>query len=467
MLRIFKQYYPIRNVLFIIGEGVLIYTAVLLSFGILMGGLSSSINSWVLLKALLIMMVCQLCIYYNDLYDLQVADSYSELGIRLMQALGAASILLAGVYLVFPEAIIGQGVFLVSTAIAILLIVLWRFGYKIILTYGLFNENIILLGTGDLSEKIISEIEEKKDCGYSIEMVVPEKGSDQPIKSYSKEINSSDCELSYKNLCQLAKKSNIKKIVVAIQQRRGAFPLNELLECRVEGFNIIEGNTFYEMLTGKLIVDQINPAWLIFSAGFKKSLRKRTMKRVVDILLSLTLLLLLLPLNIVVAICIKLESKGPVIFSQDRVGEKRKIYTMHKFRSMVQDAEKKSGPVWASEEDDRITRVGRIIRKLRIDEIPQLWNVLKGEMSFVGPRPERDHFVKQLEENIPYFGERFTVKPGLTGWAQVSYGYGASIEDAKEKLNYDLFYTKNFSILMDLMIVMKTVKIVLFGKGAR
>ncbi len=221
------------------------------------------------------------------------------------------------------------------------------------------------------------------------------------------------------------------------------------------------------MLTGKLIVEQINPAWLIFSEGFHKSRIRRFLKRTTDLLLSITLLILLLPVIIITAVIIKIDSTGPVFFSQERVGENRKTYMVYKFRSMIAEAEKHSGPVWAQDGDDRITRVGSFIRKWRIDEIPQLINVLKGDMSFVGPRPEREFFVKELEDIIPYYGERFTVKPGITGWAQVSYGYGASVEDAIQKLNYDLFYIKNMSTFMDLMIVLRTIKIVLFSKGAR
>ena len=260
---------------------------------------------------------------------------------------------------------------------------------------------------------------------------------------------------------------NINKIVVALTDRRGKFPAAELLKCRVNGIEVLEGTSFYEMLTGKLIVEQISPAWLIFSEGFHKSGTRRFLKRSTDLILSLIMLVLLLPVIILTAILIKIDSKGPIFFSQERIGEKRETYKVYKFRSMIADAEKQSGPVWAKDDDDRITRVGNVIRKWRLDEIPQLWNVLKGDMSFVGPRPERDFFVKQLEEMIPYYGERFTVKPGITGWAQVSYGYGASVDDAVEKLNYDLFYIKNISIFMDLMIVLRTIKIVLFGKGAR
>jgi len=235
----------------------------------------------------------------------------------------------------------------------------------------------------------------------------------------------------------------------------------------VEGINILDGSTFYEELTGKLIVEQIKPSWLIFSDGFRKSWLRRVVKRIADIASSAILLVLTGPLMAAVAILIKLDSPGPVIFSQERVGQHKRPYMVHKFRSMVADAEQHTGPVWAKDEDDRITRVGRVIRKLRIDELPQLWNVLKGEMSMVGPRPERAHFVEQLEAVIPFYRERFSVKPGITGWAQVSYGYGASVDDAIEKLNYDLFYIKNLSIFIDIMIMLKTVKIVLFRRGAR
>ncbi len=230
---------------------------------------------------------------------------------------------------------------------------------------------------------------------------------------------------------------------------------------------MIDGNSFYETLTGKLSVEQMNPGWLIYSEGFRHSHLKRLSKRVLDIVISVVMIVLLLPLSLLLAIIIKLESKGPVLFSQERVGEKKKPYRIYKFRSMVDRAESQSGPKWAEDDDPRITRVGKFFRKWRLDEIPQLWNVLKGDMSFVGPRPERDFFIKELEKEIPYYGKRFTVKPGLTGWAQVSYGYGSSVEDAVEKLNYEMFYIKNMSIILDLVIILRTVKTVLFGRGAR
>jgi sugar transferase (PEP-CTERM system associated) len=332
---------------------------------------------------------------------------------------------------------------------------------------GLFNQKIILLGSADLIGKIKQEISERKDCGYTIVSEFPEANHRSDPNSKHKDNPGTLIGQKFEGLSEMAKRWDIKKIIVAIQEKRKTFPHNELLKCRVNGIEVIEGNSFYEMLTGKLVVKAINPSWLIFSDGFRKSRTRRIMKRSIDLLLSCIMLILLFPLIIIIALLIKIESKGPIIFSQERVGENGKIYRMHKFRSMVENAETLSGPVWAQDDDARITRVGKIIRKLRLDELPQLWNVLGGNMSFVGPRPEREHFVKELEGLIPYYRERYTIKPGITGWAQVSYGYGASVEDAIEKLNYDLFYIKNMSFFMDLMIVLRTIKIVLSRQGAR
>ena len=466
MLRIFKQYYPIRNIFFFIGEGLVIYASVIVASWILLKDELFPFDLSLYLKILLITFICQTCLYYNDLYDLKVTDSFFELGVRLLQALGASAIFLAGIYIIFPGAIIGHGIFALSIGFVILLIVSWRFCYKFILNKGIFDQNIIILGSSDLAQNIINEITQRKDSGYTVSVNVQEYlGNNNFPNKKNKE--STIFKQDYEDLCDMADELNISKIVVAMTEKRGALPTKELIKCRVNGIEIVEGFSFYEMLTGKLIVEQINPAWLIFSEGFYKSRIRRFLKRTMDLILSLALLILLSPVILVTAVLIKIDSTGPVIFSQERVGKNKKAYLVYKFRSMVADAEKQSGPVWAEDNDCRITRVGRVIRKWRVDEIPQLWNVLKGDMSVVGPRPEREYFVKKLEDIIPFYGERFSLKPGITGWAQVCYGYGASVDDATEKLNYDLFYIKNMSTFMDLMIIMRTIKIVLFGKGAR
>ena len=467
MLRLFKQYYPIRNVFFVIGEGLFIYAAFLAASWITLdGGLFFS-DSMMFLKIFFVTFVCQACLYYNDLYDFNIIVSFNELGMRLLQALGVATIIVAFSYIIFPDTIIGKGIFIVSILFVLLLVVSWRFCYALVLNRGFFNQKILLLGSGELLADIKQAIADRQDCGYSIEAEFPEKNVDRGPDIRDVKNPDLRCGERYEGLASIAKYMGIKKIVAAFKERRQAFPTKELLNCRVEGIKVIEGNTFYEMLTGKVIVKQLHPSWLIFSEGFQKSRLRLLGKRIGDLIISFLMLIVLLPLIIITAVLIKLDSKGPVFFSQERLGEKRKKYLMHKFRSMVTDAEKECGPVWATDDDCRITRVGRIIRKFRIDEIPQLWNVLKGEMSFVGPRPEREFFVRDLEKEIPFYGIRFTVKPGLTGWAQVCYNYGASLEDAFEKLNYELFYIKNMSPWMDLLIIMRTIKIVLFGKGAR
>ena len=451
---------------FIIVEGLAIYISVTFASWIFLKAESFAFDLWFYFKILLITLIFQTCLYYNDLYDLRVTDSFLELSIRLLQALGASAIFLAGIYIIFPGLIIGQGIFVVSIGFVLLIVVSWRFCYKIILNHGLFNQKIILLGSDGLAKDIINEINERKDSGYTVSVNVQESSGNNDFKD-QKNTASTIYKLDYEGLCEMALNLNISKIVVALTERRGELPTKELVKCRVNGIEIIEGISFYEMLTGKIIVEQINPAWLIFSEGFYKSGVRHFLKRTMDLIFSIVLLIVLSPAIIATAILVKIDSKGPAIFSQNRVGKNKKIYMVYKFRSMIVDAEKKSGPVWAENNDSRITRVGKAIRKWRVDEIPQLWNVLKGDMSFVGPRPEREYFVQKLEEAIPYFGIRFSVKPGITGWAQISYGYGASVEDAIEKLNYDLFYIKNMSTFMDLMIILRTIKIVLFGKGAR
>jgi sugar transferase (PEP-CTERM system associated) len=322
----------------------------------------------------------------------------------------------------------------------------------------------MILGSGKLAAAILREILARKDCGYNATLVVQHPDDQEKLNCFNPH---TACIANFEGIRQLAGERLIKKIVVAITEQRGSFPTGELLNCRLDGIEILQGQSFYEMLAGRLYVEQLNPGWLVFSEGFDRSLLQTVLKRAADIVFSVLLLILLLPLLLLTALLIRLDSDGPVFFTQERIGEKRKIFRIYKFRSMTSDAEAKSGPVWAQSDDERVTRIGRFIRPSRIDELPQLWNVLKGEMSIVGPRPEREFFVNQLSELIPYYIERFTVKPGITGWAQVNYPYGASVEDAVAKLNYDLFYIKNASLIMDLMILMRTVKIVLSGKGGR
>ncbi len=270
----------------------------------------------------------------------------------------------------------------------------------------------------------------------------------------------------YKQISSICQKEGIDRIIVALDERRGKFPLEQLLFWRLKGIQIDDGVTFSEYLAGKMSIENLYPSSLIFSDGFKTSTIFKMIKRGIDILGSIIGLTLLFPVNLMVAIAIKLDSRGPIFYRQEREGEDGKTFFLLKFRSMRINAEE-NGPEWAKVNDQRVTRVGRIIRRGRLDEIPQMINVLRGEMSFVGPRPERPVFVKQLKEEIPYYSLRDAIKPGITGWAQISYPYGASREDALEKLKYDLYYIKHMSLLFDLTIIFDTVRIIVLGKGAR
>jgi len=464
MLRVLKQYFPIRNIIFFMLEGMMIFGSILLATVLLTFSNSYWFDLFLVLRISLITLVCQVCLYYNDLYDFEKIPSISEISIRLLQALGITSIALAFVYFVFPLVIIDQKIYILSILFLLVFIIGWRICYIQILKKGIFNEKIILLGSSDLALEIYTKISHTLDCGYTVVAIITDsEGEIFPAKISDKMVT----RKGKKDLSITAHELEVKKVIVALKEKRGSFPTDELIQCRTAGIEVLEGSTFYEMLTGKVLVRKINPSWLIFSEGFQKSKIKTFLIRIEDIFLSAVMLVLLSPLFLVTAILIKLESKGPVFFSQDRVGKNKKEYMMHKFRSMVADAEKTTGPVWADANDNRITRVGRVIRKYRIDELPQLWEVLTGKMSMVGPRPERKHFTDKLETQIPFYAQRFNVKPGLTGWAQVCYDYGATVEDAVEKLNYELFYIKNMSIAMDIVILLRTVKTVLFGRGAR
>ena len=464
MLKLFKQYYPIRNIFFFVGESIFIVLSILLATWVISGFSFALLSETYLPKVVLVGLVLQTCLYYNDLYEFKVSKTFKELGLRLLEALGAAAILLALIFFFFPEAGIADGVLETSAVVMLGVVISWRYVYMVTLERGIFNQRIIIMGSGDLAQNIVKEIQEKKDCGYSISLIMYEEG-DQNVWVDFKTL--APIKVADNALNEKARDAGAKKVIVALGEKRGRLPIRELLQCRLDGVEVIDGNSFIEMLTGKLIVRNLNPGWLIFSEGFHKSPVQRVLKRSADIFLSLVLLVLLSPLMAVVAVLIKLDSQGPIIFSQQRAGMGRHKFQIYKFRSMVQNAETSTGPVWAGEDDPRITRIGKKIRRLRIDELPQIWNVLKGDMSFVGPRPEREVFIKELVKHIPYYDARLTVKPGLTGWAQINFSYGASVEDAVEKLNYDLFYIKNVSFLMDMLIILRTVKIVMFGRGAR
>jgi len=338
----------------------------------------------------------------------------------------------------------------------------WRVSIHWFLGHPDIGERILIVGSGKLAVEVAREVLSRPDAGYRIIGFV---GTDAELLGKSL-INPRVIGLT-EQLGSIVKKEGIDRIVVAMGERRGLLPTDRLLELSLAGnVSIEEGASFYERVTGRVSLNMIRPSWMIFSGRGRQARITTVSRNAVHWLVALIGFTLSLPIMILTSILIKLESKGPVFYKQERVGKNGHTFVLMKFRSMRVDAEK-SGPVWASKDDDRTTRVGRIIRKVRIDEIPQFWNILRGEMSFVGPRPERPHFVSQLADEIPYYEQRHLIAPGLTGWAQIKYPYGASVEDARQKLQYDLFYIKNYSLLLDAIIMFDTIKIILFGRGAQ
>ena len=463
IVRIFDQYIPVRKIAFFFLESVFIMAMVIAGTYLRFGGDTARLVAYegLFFKALLIVGSAQFSLYYFDLYDLKIFRSNLELAIRLLQSLGVSSLLLAVLYYLFPLLIIGRGIFLISLGFIGVVIVSWRIIYNHILKRRQFDQKIMIVGCGPLAKSIAGEIIEKVDTGFKVVGFI----SEDPGKTGEKLINPSILG-DGSQILDIVRKEKVDRIIVAIEERRGKFPDAQLLECKMKGIIVEDGIGFYERLTGKLQVESLRPSSLIFSEGFKKSKLTTWMKRVSGFSLSLIGLILLSPLILIISVLIKIDSRGPVFYKQERVGEMGKIFKLLKFRSMVEGAEA-NGPVWAGKNDDRITRIGQWIRKWRFDEIPQMVNVLKGDMSFVGPRPERAYFVEKLREEVPFYDQRFYVKPGITGLAQVKYQYGASKDDSLEKLRYDLYYIKNLSSLLDLLIIFETIKVVLSGKGAR
>jgi len=383
-----------------------------------------------------------------------------ELVLRLVQALGLAWVALALAFYAFPQLMLGRGISLIALPLALGLMVGWRVSIHWLLGHPDFGEKILIVGSGTFAVEVAREMLERPDAGYRIAGFV---GSDPELLGKSL-INPRVIGLT-SELDEVVRREGIDRIIVAMGERRGQLPTNELLQLSLAGtVNIEEGASFYERVTGRVSLNMIRPSWLIFSSRGRQARIAGITRNIVHRIVALVGALFSLPIAIVTAILIKLDSRGPILYKQERVGKNGGAFTVMKFRSMRTDAEK-AGPVWASEDDDRTTRVGKIIRKLRIDEIPQFWNILRGEMDFVGPRPERPHFVSQLAQEIPYYEQRHLIAPGLTGWAQIKYPYGASIEDARQKLQYDLYYIKNQSLMLDAIILFETIKIILFGRG--
>lgn len=402
-----------------------------------------------------------LLLYLGDLYNFQLGLGRSELVLRLGLASFISAALVAATGYAIPPLGFGRKAFLTIAGWSALGLMVFRLMTHSFGSSQRFQRRVLVLGTG-LADVIISHEGQNGAIPFRVLGFL----DDDPA-AHDNLPPGYDLLGKAKDLLGAVEDLRPDILLVALTNMRGAFPVSQLLACRFRGVRVEDWPTFHEKLTGKIFVNGLRPSWLIFSDGFVKTRLTETIKRALDVALASIGLILAAPLMALAAICIKLDSPGPVFFRQERVGKDGKEFILNKFRSMRTDAEAVTGPVWASEDDPRVTRVGRLLRKTRFDEIPQMLNVLVGDMSFVGPRPERSAFVHQLEEQIPFYSQRCSVKPGITGWAQVRYQYGSSIEDSMEKLQYDLYYIKNMSVFLDLLILLSSLQVVLFSRGAR
>jgi len=533
MLNVLRHYLPFRKFLLIVSELVLItlvVAAVMSShlwtpgkttrWALALESLDPVSARWqVLVSALMVALLAQLTLAFNELYDFRVSSSRFERMARFLTSSSSAVLLVTMALalvrawdlervLAFPPLPFTQTVVLLTSALfaAFLLVFVWRHFFHLVLLRSRFRERILILGSGRTARRVMDELRSRENSGF--ELVALLARSDEPrerrrserrgeapptgnpwFEASQRGLGLSEAEELAETklllapapgseleeapagsgqsepLPELAERLGIDMIVVAFEERRGSLPTEELLRCRLEGLWVEEAESFFERLTGKIPAEAMRPSYLIFNPGFGMHPLAAAAKRLLDFSLALLGFLLTWPIMLAVAVAVRLDTPGPVLFRQERTGWRGRPFTLNKFRSMRADAEKLSGPVWASEDDPRVTRVGRFLRKTRLDELPQLFNILAGTMSLVGPRPERPHFVAELAAKLPYYHQRHSVKPGLTGWAQINYPYGNTVEDALQKLQYDLFYIKYQSLLFDLSIVFNTVKTVLLRKG--
>jgi sugar transferase (PEP-CTERM system associated) len=418
----------------------------------------------ILLRVLLVACATQLCFYYSDLYDARVFLNYGELQIRLIQALGATSLLLAVVYWMFPGLVLGNWVFVVSVVPVITIVAGWRRLFVWLTRRVRPRERLLLVGTSEGAVKLARELfERRQQLGVEIVGFV----DPDPSRVGAPVLNPGVIG-TLEDIPAIVARQNIDRVVVSLADARGKRPVDRLLAIKLAtGIPFDHLPSVYEKFTGKIAVDNLRPSWLLFSPGFRKTRVLAAAKRAIDLTVAAVGVIVLSPVMLLVAAAIRLSSPGPVLYHQQRVGRGNRLFTIHKFRSMRPDAERGVGAVWAVPgADPRVTWIGRVLRRTRLDELPQVWNILRGEMSLVGPRPERPEFVGQLTEQIPFYGLRQTVKPGLTGWAQVRYTYGSTVEDAMEKLQYDLFYVKNLSLAFDVLIILDTLRTVLAKGGS-
>ena len=465
MIRLFNVYYPIRTLVLLIGEALIVSASFLLGTVLVLreDTYYALRNDDGFYKILGVTVLVLLCSHGLDLYDTARLNTKGELYFRLLLLLGVLAFILAGVAKVHPDFLLGYGPSTVvrsgSSAVGLIILTValfgWRVGFAWLIQLPILVERVYVLGTGERAQRVVQGLRQNPELGVE-------------IASWTGKMEGAVTRDSVAaHLMEVVHKQKVHRVIVAMPDRRGTIPMRELLDLRLHGVKIEEATSWLEKISGKIEVENLYPSWLVYGLGFRRSTPFILVRRAISVIISLIGLILALPLIPFIILAIRLDSKGPVFYTQTRVGKGGRLFKVVKFRTMRQDAEAASGPKWAGDHDPRVTRVGKFLRASRLDEIPQLWCVLKGEMAFVGPRPERPEFIEMLSKEIPYYGVRHMVRPGLTGWAQVKYKYGSTVEDAREKLQYDLFYIKNASIGLDLLIMFLTVKIVLLGRGAQ
>ena len=457
MIRLFNVYIPVRTLVLLIGEALIVLASFLLGAWYGLGQDTYLVLYFEngLYKIFGVTALVLLCSHWLDLYDTARLNTKGELYFRLLMVPGVLAFILAGIAYVRPNYLLGGGSAAVGLIILTIALFGWRLGFTWLVQLPILVERVYVLGTGERAQRVVLGLRQNPEIGVE-------------IASWTGKMEGAVTRESVAaHLMEVVHKQKVHRVIVAMPDRRGTIPMPELLELRMQGVKIEEATSWLEKISGKIEVENLYPSWLVFGEGFRRSTTFILVRRAVSIVISLIGLILTLPLIPLIMLAIRLDSKGPVFYTQTRVGKAGRVFKVVKFRTMRQDAEAASGPKWAGDNDPRVTRVGKFLRSSRLDEIPQLWCVLKGEMAFVGPRPERPEFIEWLSKEIPYYGVRHMVRPGLTGWAQVKYKYGSTVEDSREKLQYDLFYIKNASIGLDLLIMFLTVKTVLLRRGAQ
>ena len=455
MIRLFNVYYPIRTVILLGGEALLVWTSFLLA-----AWWRHPEDSYVVLNYeggyLKILFATAAVLVFSHMFDLYEPaaqwNARGEVYFRLLLVPGILALTFAALASIFPRVLMGNH----STVLGLLLVTaalfVWRIAYAWLAQKPYLREKVYVLGMGERAQRLVQGLRSRAELGVE----VVGWSSNVELKR----------EALASHLMELIQLHGVHRVIIAMPDRRGTLPVMEMLQLRLSGVKIEEATSWLEKISGRIEVENLYPSWLIFAEGFRFSPSFILLRRAFAILAATVLLLMVLPLIPFIVLAIKLDSGGSVLYRQARVGLGGKVFYCYKFRTMRQDAEADSGPTWALDNDPRITKVGKFLRTARLDEIPQLWCVLKGDMSFVGPRPERPEFVDMLSTHIPFYGVRNAIRPGITGWAQIRYRYGNSVEDAKEKLQYDLYYVKNMSLGLDLVIMFQTIKTVLLGRGA-